>query len=170
MLGYGDSLFIRRCRAGRGFGIVDLMLLPAKGPHRIVLVEAKLADSAEASAKVVGQLLLYYAGVLHIGMRGLRMLRNFAESNSARARSCSPKLLKSLSGGISPPEDAWREFQKGKKIQPAQIGLFIALDGEAPQGLKSLLQNLAINHHLEVGVITVLGRNRLTIWKPYYPH
>lgn len=30
-LGLADAPFIRRCRAGRGYGIVDLLFLPASG-------------------------------------------------------------------------------------------------------------------------------------------
>jgi hypothetical protein len=40
-LGYGDSVVICRSRLGRGFGVVDVALLPLRGSHRLVLVEAK---------------------------------------------------------------------------------------------------------------------------------
>jgi hypothetical protein len=40
-LGYADSAFIRRCRVGRDFGIVDLVLFPFTGRHKIVVIEAK---------------------------------------------------------------------------------------------------------------------------------
>ena len=53
-LGYRDSVYIRRCRAGRGHGIVDVMLLPLRGPHKVVLIEAKRFFSADAAAKVIG--------------------------------------------------------------------------------------------------------------------
>lgn len=165
-LGYGDSLYIRRCRAGRGYGIVDVMILPLRGPHRVVLVEAKLVNSVDVYAKVTGQLLLYYAGVLQIGARGIRMLRNFASMYPTHARSTKPKLLKTLSGGISPPDEAWREFQKGRKIRPDQVGLFIAVNGAPPFGLKSSLEVLGKNHGLKIGVVSVHGKDRINVWKP----
>lgn len=166
LLGYRDSLYIRRCRAGRGFGIVDVMILPLRGPHRLVLVEAKQIKSIDSSSKVIGQLLLYYSGALQFGARGVRMLRDFASKYPVRARSMSNKLLKTLSGGISPPDDAWREFQKGHKISPKQIGLFIALNGNPSEGLKSSLETLFEHHGLEIGIVSVHERDKLSIWKP----
>jgi hypothetical protein len=42
--------------------VIDLVFLPSTpDQHRAVLVEVKRADSADAPAKVVGQLLLYYS-------------------------------------------------------------------------------------------------------------
>jgi hypothetical protein len=49
-LGLADAPFIRRCRAGRGYGIVDLLFLPTSGPHDVVLVEAKRASSPDQTA------------------------------------------------------------------------------------------------------------------------
>ena len=55
-IGFADSPYIRRCRAGLGFGAADLVLLPSHGPYRIVIVEAKLGHSQDAAAKGVDQL------------------------------------------------------------------------------------------------------------------
>ena len=98
-LGYADALCIRRVRVGRGFGEVDLMLLPRRGPHRFVLVEAKLGKSPDARAKVIGKLLWYYAGALALGTHGLNLLRQLASSTPLVARSATRKGLKTLTGG-----------------------------------------------------------------------
>jgi hypothetical protein len=162
--GYTDAVYIRRCRAGRGHGIVDVMLLPLRGPHKIVLIEAKRFSSADAPAKVIGQLLLYYAGTLKLGQRGLRHLRHFATAHPVKARSTKPKMLKTLTGGISSGEAAWEEMQKGRKLKPSQIKMYVALDARPAEGLKSALTALAAEHDLSIGVISVLGRDRLEVW------
>lgn len=165
LLGYADSVYIRRCRTGRGFGIVDVMLLPLRGPHRVVLIEAKQSTSADAPSKVIGQLMLYYAGVLQFSLRGVRHLKHFATTYPRSARSTEPKLLKTLTGGISPPDAAWREMQMGRKIQSKQVGLYIALDAHPSEGLASALSVLASEHGLSIGVISVLGRNKIELWQ-----
>jgi hypothetical protein len=53
------------------------MVLPLRGPHRIVLIEAKLLDSIDTSPKVVEQLLPHYSEVLRFGAPGIRIVRNF---------------------------------------------------------------------------------------------
>jgi hypothetical protein len=166
LLGYQDSVYIRRCRAGRGFGIVDVMLLPLRGPHRVVLIEAKRSISPDVSSKVIGQLLLYYAGALQFGSIGIRHMKNFATNHTERARNTKPKLLKTLSGGITPPDAAWMEMQKGRKLQPHQVGLYIALDALPGKGLKSTLSLLESQHGLRIGVVSVLGYNDLELWEP----
>jgi adenylyl- and sulfurtransferase ThiI len=91
-------------------------------------------------------------------------MRGFASEYARFARSATPKSLKMLSGGISPPEAAWRELQKGRKVRPEQIALFVALDGEPSTALKSALKALAQHHKLNIRVVSVLGRNRLQVW------
>jgi len=167
-LGYTDSVYIRRCRAGRGFGVVDVMLLPLRGPHRVVLIEAKRSSSVDAAYKVIGQMLLYYAGSLQLGQRGLRNLRQFATAKAASARSTKPKLLKTLTGGISPPEAAWKEMRMGRKIMPKQIAMYIALDAEPSPGLMSTLMVLKSEHELSIGVVSVLARDHMQVWRPAY--
>ena len=165
-LGYADSTFIRRCRVGRNFGIVDIVLFPVTGRHKIVVIEAKQVTSADSASKVIGQLLMYYTGFLHHGMRGLRLMRQFAASHPDSARSNRNKLLKTLSGGISPPDDAWLELQKGRKIRPEQIGLYIALDQEPSISLKSSLSVLSKGHNLEIRIIIALPKDKVKIWMP----
>lgn len=166
VLGFTGAPFIRRCRAGRGYGVVDLLFLPADGPHDVVLVEAKRASSADAMSKVVGQLLLYCAGLARFGSDGLDLLRQFAVKSSQKARSLKPKLLKGLSGGITPPEAAWAAMQSGEQVQKSKIALWIALDARPPGGLKDVVAMLANDHSLRIGVVSVLGRDNLEVWSP----
>jgi 8-oxo-dGTP diphosphatase len=164
-LGLADAPFIRRCRAGRGYGIVDLLFLPASGPHDVVLVEAKRASSPDATAKVVGQLLLYLAGLSRFGSDGLGMLRKFAVEHRRKARSVSQKLLKTISG-ISPPEAAWSAMQCGERLERGRIALWVALDAHPPAGLKDVLAMLAAEQAVTIGIISVMGRDALEIWRP----
>jgi hypothetical protein len=168
-LGIRDALFIRRCRIGRGFGVADVIFLPARGPHRLVIVEAKQAGAVDAKVNVVGQLLMYYAGALRLGSHGIRLLRSFALEHARAARSLRPKSLKMLSRGISPPDAAWSELCKGRPLRPEQVALYVALDSEPGVALKGALAELARHHSLVVGVISVLTRDQLTLWKPPSP-
>jgi hypothetical protein len=82
-------------------GIVDLLLLPASGPRKVVLIEVKAGANAEGHAKVVGQLLLYLTGVLRIGSRGIELMRTFAQSHLDTAMREGMTSLKMLSGGVT---------------------------------------------------------------------
>ena len=75
-------------------------------------------------------------------------------------------MLKALTGGISPGEAAWEAMQKGRKLKSGQIKMYVALDAEPGEGLKSALTALAAEHDLSIGVISVLGRDRLEVWEP----
>lgn len=102
-LGCPGASSIRNCRVSLPTGRVDVVLLPSARPVRLVLVEARAATSQDAASKVVGQFLMYYAGALMLGSKGLCALRRFAVDRAEQARSplwISPRLL---SGGISPP-------------------------------------------------------------------
>ncbi len=48
ILGVRDSLFIRRTRIGPGFGVADLIILPQRGPKKLIIVEAKRSSSPDA--------------------------------------------------------------------------------------------------------------------------
>ena len=87
VLGIRDSLYIRRCRMGPGFGVADLVILPQRGKHKLIIVEAKQASSADAKIKVLGQLLMYYAGALEFGLSGVRLMQQYAVKRHAHARS-----------------------------------------------------------------------------------
>ena len=164
-LGVRDAVYLRRCRVGKGFGVADLVFLPARGAHRLVIVEAKQGASINSRINVVGQLLMYYAGALRLGARGLRLMRRYAAEYPRSARSLTPKSLKMLAGGLSPPQLAWAELCKGRTLKPNQVALYVALDTEPGATLTSALSELAQHHGLSVGVISVLGRNRLRVWR-----
>lgn len=164
IIGPGEAVLIRRSRIGRGFGVADLVFLPTRGPHKIVIVEAKQGTSVDSKAKVIGQVLMYYGGALRLGARGIRLMRRFAVEHPRAARSLSPKSLRMLSGGHSPPDAAWKELCKGRKLTPNQVALFIALDAEPGLALTSALSELALHHGLSIGIVSVLGRDQLKVW------
>lgn len=95
-LGYPGALSIRNWRVALTCGRVDVGLLPSKGPKKLVLVEAKSFNAPDAASKVVGQLLMYYAGALTLGSKGVACLFAFAQDESAR--DTSKKSLIKLSG------------------------------------------------------------------------
>lgn len=163
-LGLTDSLYIRRCRIGPGFGVADLVILPQRGRHKVVLVEAKQATSADARIKVLGQLMMYYAGALHWGLGGVRQLQKYAVEDYGSARSTSKSSLKAISGGVTPPEAAWARLQKGRKLTPANIRLVTALDTLPGPAMKQSLETLARHHGLQIDVVSVLGRDVLDVW------
>jgi len=165
VLGPGNDLFIRRSRVGRGFGVADLLFLPPRGRHRLIIVEAKQGTSTDSRIKVVGQLLMYYAGALQLGASGLRLLRRFAVEQPRAARSLRPKSLKMLSGGISPPESAWTKLREGPTLLPSQIAMYVGLDCEPDRLLTSALSELSQHHGLPVGIVSVLGRDRVRVWR-----
>jgi len=68
-----------------------------------------------------------------------------------------------LSGGLSPPATAWAELRKGRRIKAHQIALFIAMDGEPLRALVSALEALAVHYGLDVGIISVVKRNQISI-------
>lgn len=165
-LGYRDALSIRRCRMGAGFGVADLVILPERGPHRLVIIEAKQIVSQEAAGRVIGQLLLYYTGARQLGARGLRHMKHFAACNNRSASSLNATSLKMLSGGIAPRDVAWAELQKGRKLRADQIRLLIALDGEPRGSLKTMIELLHVEHGIDMGVVSVLKRDCLEVWTP----
>lgn len=165
VLGIQAAHSIRRCRIGPGFGVADLVFLPVHGPHRVVIVEAKSASSADATIKVLGQLLMYYAGITKLGLRGLKLMRIYAANRSQHARSVGMTSLKALSGGVGPPERAWEELQKGRKLWPERVALYVALDAAPSEALRSSLEVLHSHHGLTAGVVTVRGRDQLEVWR-----
>ncbi len=164
VLGYPNALSIRRCRMGPGFGVADLVLLPERGPHKLVIVEAKQSSSLDAAGRVIGQVLMYYVGARHFGTRGLKHLRQFAACNTKSTRSLRPTSLRMLSGGVSPRDEAWAELQKGRKLSFEQIRLLIALDAPPPESLKAILKLLKVENGIDIGVVSVVGRDRIEVW------
>lgn len=97
-LGIRDALLVRRSRIWPGHGVADPVFLPQRGRHRLVIVEAKQASSPDAKIKVIGQLLMYDAGVLNLGSRWLRLMRRYAVDHPRAVRSRRPTPGKALSG------------------------------------------------------------------------
>ena len=161
-----DSLYVRRCRMGPGFGVADLVILPQRGKHKLVIVEAKQASSADAKIKVLGQLLMYYAGALEFGLGGVKLLRRYAVERHRTARSHTRSSLKAISGGVTPPDAAWAALQKGRRLTPGNVRLVAALDTEPGDTLKRALDALTNSHGLHIDVVSVLGRNDLRVWSP----
>ena len=123
ILGIGDSLYIRRCRMGPDYGVADLVFLPQGGKHKLVIVEAKQASSADAKIKVVGQLLMYYAGALELGLAGVRLLKDYAAANQ-NTRTAGI-VRRSGQSRVEPPllRRAGPLFGKGGVSAPTTFGL-----------------------------------------------
>jgi hypothetical protein len=149
---------------------LDVGLLPIKGPKKLVLVEAKCVKAPDAASKVVGQLLMYYAGALTVGSEGLTCLQTFADKNCARcskglacrshpadkkcARDTSKKSLVRLAG-LGPTDAAWEKMKSGKLLLPHQLRLFIALDDKPHKFLRAMLRALQRNYGLSIGLVIV---------------
>ena len=166
IFGFGDVPFIRRSRIGLGFGTADLVLLPTTGPKRLIIVEAKQASSADTKSKVIGQLLMYYAGALRLGYTGLRMMRSYAAHNPRSASSLRPVSLLMLNDGEGPPSAAWKALCRGRRLQPNRIALYAALDSEPSVSLRAALSELAEHHNLSIGVILVHKSDQVRVWRP----
>jgi hypothetical protein len=67
LLGYPRAEVMRNVVFVPGRGRADVILLPANGLHRLVLIEVKRASASDAGDKVIGQLLKYYAHALTLG-------------------------------------------------------------------------------------------------------
>ncbi len=168
-LGYPDALVIRRAKLGRGgFGIVDVMLLPQKGSgshRRLVLVEVKQHGSGDTAGKVVGQLLLYYAAAMQLGIEGLERLREFARKNERKARNARPKTLQMLSG--LPHKVDWRALKAGRKLEPREIALVVGLSEEPKESLRPMLRALKKHHQIEITVVIAHGHKDVKIWRAH---
>jgi len=122
-----------------------------------VLIEAKASLAQDAASKVVGQLLMYYAGALMLGSAGVHALQDFAIKHPERAQSTSWISPKMLSDGISPPAKAFEALYQGRRLTPSEVYLFVALDGEAHRALEPTLLALREHHHLHIGLVLVRG-------------
>ncbi len=165
-LGFPGALAIRHCRMGGPTGTVDIVLLPRRSTVRLVLVEAKATAASDAASKVIGQLLMYYAGALTFGPKGLSALTEFATRYRERARGQSRVTPKQLCG-ISPPEKAWRFLSRGEKLRPNQVRMFVALGGGDPhRALGPSLEVLRRYHGLGIGVVIVQDGKIVKVHKP----
>lgn len=155
VLGFPGATAIRNVRVAFGFGRIDVMLFPGTGPAKLVLVEAKHTSAPDSISKVVGQLLMYYAGALRIGTRGFELFRKYAEACPEKALSTSWISPKELTGGVSPPAAAWAVIQAGEKLRPEDIRLFIAMNSEPHEALRTGVRVLSQNHGLSIGLLVV---------------
>jgi hypothetical protein len=154
------------CRAGWRIGVIDLVFLPSTpDQHRAVLVEVKRADSADAPAKVVGQLLLYYSAYLQVGSHGWSHLRRFA-SEPDKALGINPKSLKMLTGGRI-QEDGWAHLKTGIwRLARHEIDLYVGIDARPSVEFQGLLSMLSAQHGLTIGVLSALQDGPLEVWVP----
>ena len=159
-LGYPDAHIIRNVRVSPASGRVDLMILPPSGRKKLALVEVKQASSKEASSQLVGQLIMYYAASLQIGLRGLRRVRKFAAEHPTQARSPRNTSLNKLAGGAPSQEAGWRLLREGRNLEPHEIDLFLALDDEPATKLVDSLRLLKTKHALRIRLVIA---NRHTI-------
>lgn len=155
VLGFAGATAIRNVRVGSTFGLVDVMLLPRSGQVKLALVEAKHATAPDASSKVIGQLLMYYAGALDIGAAGLERLRSYAVSNREKALSSTWISPKEITGGVSPAPAAWKVIEAGGKLRPEEIGLFIALNNPPHEALRIAIDKLYQHHGLLIKIVIV---------------
>lgn len=137
--------YLRRCGLGRGFGAIDLVLLPETGRRKMILCEAKRVSSADATSKVVGQLLMYYAAALAIGERGVGRLHQYYQNHRVAATSTKMKSLQALAGGVKGADKAARLIRHGRRLKPSEIGLYLVLDQEPRESLLALTR--ALRHH-----------------------
>lgn len=130
------------------------MLLPQSGPVDLVLVEAKARAAADATSKVIGQLLMYYAGALSFGMEGLSLLRRFAEENAIEAEGYAKISPKKLTG-VSPATKAWEVLKAGATLSPSRVQLYVALDEDPHAAFLNVLAVLRAQHGLNIGFCVV---------------
>ncbi|MGZ5742984.1 MAG: hypothetical protein ACXWIE_18375 [Burkholderiales bacterium] len=153
VLGFPGASAIRNVRVAWGFGTIDVMLFPRSGPTKLVLVEAKHASASDAISKVVGQLVMYYAGALDIGSTGLACYRRYAEEHPERALSTGYISPKQLTSGVSPPLAAWKVMHSGEKLRPEEVRLFIALNAPPHKALQSAIAVLSQSFGLNIGLL-----------------
>ena len=88
------ALAIRNFRVADTSGAVDVCLIPQSGPFRVVLGEAKAASAPDAGSKVVGQLLMYYAGALTLGSQESTHCGNSPNNSKLKQNALKEHLLK----------------------------------------------------------------------------
>ena len=161
LLGFPGAVAIRNFRVADTAGAVDVVLVPPSGPVRLVLVEAKGASAPDAGCKVVGQLLMYYAGALTLGLDGIDLLREFAKTFKDEAHSIprtSPqKVIEKVLRVHYPNTQCFELLTKGTSLTPKDVALFVALDDKPHRVLAPLLRKLREFHALHVGLVVVRG-------------
>ena len=155
-LGYKQALAIRNVRIAPVSGRIDVLLLPTNGPKRLVLIETKQAIASDAASKVIGQLLMYYAGALNLSIVGLDIIRSFVKKHPEAARNKGWISAQRMCGGLT-KDAAWEQMQnpKDKRLRPADIDLFIAVDGKPRQSLIDIIGVLNTHHRLGIKLVAV---------------
>jgi hypothetical protein len=157
-LGFPGALAIRNLRVAHTSGAVDVVLLPQTGSSfELVLVEAKAASAQDAGSKVVGQLLMYYAGALELGSDGICALRKFALASPSVAHSIPRIAPQKVMGGLRSNAECFKALTMGSRLTPQDIALFIALDDEPRHVLVPTLKILRELHSLHIGLVLVRG-------------
>lgn len=158
-LGFPRATAIRNYRiANEESGAVDLILFPKRGPFRVVLVEAKVATAADAGSKVVGQLLMYYGGALTLGLDGIDILRKFAEDPSLAhtiPRTSPQKVVREVLKERCTNNQAFKKLQKGHRLIPKDVALFVALNNDPHHVLPPLIRMLRKSHRLDISLVLV---------------
>lgn len=159
VLGFSGANAIRNFRLANHSGAVDVVLLPQDGSTRLALVEAKVSTAEDAGSKVIGQLLMYYAGGLRIGLDGIELLKQYSRKFQNEAHSIprkSPqKVLLRVLGKHYPNLDAMELLTKGTPLAPKEIELFIAINDQPHHTLQPLLQMLRELHDIHIGLVMV---------------
>lgn len=155
-LGYKHALAIRNVRIAPLAGRIDILLLPINGTKRLVLVETKQSTASDAASKVTGQLLMYYAGALNLSTDGLDIIRHFAKEHPDEAWSRGWISAQRMCGGLN-KDAAWKLMQSPKKrrLKPADIDMFIAVNGKPKQSLIDIVDMLNTHHQLGIKLVTV---------------
>ena len=84
------------------------------------------------------------------------------EEGSIYASWVSPKQL---TGGETPPSKAWAVIQSGKKLRPAEIRLFVALNAAPHEALSGAVATLTRHHNLPIGLVAVVkGKPQLLVY------
>ena len=102
---------------------------------------------------------MYYAGALTLGLDGIKILTDFArncqEEAHCDARTSPQKVLHRVSGTRYPNLQAFEHLVVGRRLNPKEVALFVALDGEPHHVLEPLLRMLREYHRLKIGVVLV---------------
>lgn len=165
VLGFPGATGIRNVRldASRrgGSGFLDVMLLPDHSQIKVVLVEVKVSKAKDATDKVVGQLLKYYASALNLGSDAIDRYQAYANDNpvgpSTEQAGRKKATLNKIYDGLT-----LREIQPllslGARLRPEQVQLFIALDDDPSPILQDTLEVLSDVHRLPIGLLKVVGQ------------
>lgn len=154
-VGFPGAIGIHQVQLGDQAGYVDLaLILPPSAGLRLVLVEAKRTANRASSADVVGQLLKYYAHALNLGPPGLKALAAAA----ARPRPSRLVSFRDVMGTKSLKAAGEAACETGARLQPAEIGLVVALDRTATK-LKPRLELIADvldrHHGISIGICSI---------------